>query len=191
MHSNKRVAALALALVAATATQAGTSATAAQRAPHTEKASVAPDGTDGNRASGGQSLSANGRHLAFVSDADNLAAGDTDGVADAFVRDLRTGVTRLASTAGDGSPRHANVLDVSLSADGRYLAFTSNPTDETADSHVWIKDLRTGALERLDDSVDAGYTAAGSPALSADGRYVAFVALLTGDAPAGDRSSRV
>lgn len=104
MHSTKRVVALAIALAAATATLSGTSAGAAPRAPYTEKASVAPDGTDGNRGSNGQSLSADGRHLAFVSDADNLVAGDSNGVADAFVRDLRTGVTRLASTAADGSP---------------------------------------------------------------------------------------
>ncbi|MEU8989799.1 hypothetical protein AB0C98_25785 [Streptomyces sp. NPDC048558] len=192
MHSTKRVVALAIALAAATATLSGTSAGAAPRAPYTEKASVAPDGTDGNRASDGQSLSADGRYLAFVSDADNLVAGDSNGVADAFVRDLRTGVTRLASTAADGSPGDANVLDVSLSADGRYLAFTSNPTYNTADNHILVKDLRTGALQRIDDAVDPGYSASSMPALSADGRYVAFVALHTSDAgPAGDRSNRV
>ncbi|MGW6735671.1 TolB family protein [Streptomyces sp. NPDC055013] len=192
MHSTKRVVALAIALAAATATLSGTSAGAAPRAPYTEKASVAPDGTDGNRGSDGQSLSADGRHLAFVSDADNLVAGDSNGVADAFVRDLRTGVTRLASTSADGTPGDANVLDVSLSADGRYLAFTSNPTYNTADNHVFVKDLRTGALQRIDDAVDTGYTAGSMPALSADGRYVAFVALRTSETgQAGDSSNRV
>lgn len=188
MHSNKRifVTAVAVALAAVTAALTGPAASAAPGAPYTEKVSVAPDGTDGNAGSGGQSLSANGRYVAFVSDADNLVAGDTDGTADAFVRDLRTGTTRLASTAGDG-----NVLDASLSANGRYLAFTINPTYDTADNHIWIKDLRTGAVQRVDDAVDTGYGAASSPALSADGRYVAFVALRTGDAPSGDGSSRV
>lgn len=192
MHSTKRVVALAIALAAATATLSGTSAGAAPRAPYTEKASLAPDGTDGNRGSDGQSLSADGRYLAFVSDADNLVAGDSNGIADAFVRDLRTGVTRLASTAADGTPGDADVLDVSLSANGRYLAFTSNPTYSTEDNHVFVKDLKTGALQRIDDAVDTGYTAASMPALSADGRYVAFVALRTGDTgQAGDGSNRV
>ncbi|SDP13287.1 component of the Tol biopolymer transport system [Streptomyces sp. cf386] len=192
MHRNKRARALAIALVAATATLAGTAASAAPRAPHTEKVSVAPDGTDGNAASGGQSLSANGRYVAFVSSADNLVAGDTKGKADAFVRDVRTGTTRLASTTRDGGPWDANVLDVSLSADGRYLAFTANATYDLADNHIWIKDLKTGAVQRVDDAVDTGYRAASSPAVSADGRYVAFIALHTDDAgPAGDRSNRV
>ena len=191
MHSKKLLAAAFLAAVATTALTAP-AASAAPRAPHTEKASVAPDGTDGSGASGGQSLSADGRYLAFVSDADNLVAGDTNGLDDAFVRDLKTGTTRLASTAKDGTPGDGHVLDVSLSADGRYLAFTSNPTYNTADNHVRVKDLKTGALQRIDDAVDAGYTAAGSPVLSADGRYLAFIALRTGDeAPAGDRWSRV
>ncbi len=193
MRTKKHRAALAATVVAATAamTLTGTPVSAAPGVPYTEKASVAPDGTDGNGASGGQSLSANGRHLAFVSDADNLVAGDTNGTADAFVRDLTTGTTRLASTAENGSPWDAHVLDVSLSADGRYLAFTSNATHDTADNHVFVKDLKTGALQRIDDAVDAGYSAGSSPALSADGRYVAFVALRTGDTPAGDGSNRV
>ncbi|WP_078972936.1 TolB family protein [Streptomyces sp. MMG1533] len=194
MRTKKHRAALAATVAAATAAMAltGSAASAAPRAPHTEKASVAPDGTDGNGASGGPSLSANGRYLAFVSDADNLVAGDTNGTADAFVRDLKTGTTRLASTAEDGGPWDGHVLDVSLSADGRYLAFTSNPTYNTADNHIWVKDLKNGAVQRIDDSFDTGYEAAAGPALSADGRYVALVALHTSfEGPPGDRSSRV
>ncbi|WP_030616974.1 PD40 domain-containing protein [Streptomyces fulvoviolaceus] len=186
MHSTKHLVAVALAALAAAALTAPT-ATAAPRAPYTEKVSVAPDGTDGNGGSGGQSISANGRYVAFRSGADNLVAGDTDGTADAFVRDLKTGTTRLASTAGDG-----NVVDVSLSANGRYLAYTINPTYNTTDNHIWIKDLKTGAVQPIDDAIGPGYTAASSPALSADGRYVAFVALRTSsEGTPGDSSSRV
>jgi Tol biopolymer transport system component len=194
MHSSTthRRVALAATVVALAATTAltGPTASAAPGAPRTEKASVAPDGTDGNAPSGGGSISADGRYLAFVSSADNLVAGDTNGLADAFVRDLKTGTTRLASNRADGSPGDGHVLDVSLSAEGRYLAFTSNPTYDTADNHVWVKDLKTGALQRVDDTVAPGYSAASSPALSADGRYLAFLALNTGEAPAGDNTNR-
>ncbi|MYS92088.1 MULTISPECIES: PD40 domain-containing protein [Streptomyces] len=144
-------------------------ATAAPAAPRTEKASVAPDGTEGNGASGGPSLSADGRYLAFVSSADNLVAGDTDGAADAFVRDLRTGTTRPAGTAADGGP----VDDVALSGNGRYLAFAAT---EDGRSHIWVKDLKSGALQRIEDTVDTGYDTGRQPAISADGRYVAFIA---------------
>ncbi|MES5817257.1 hypothetical protein [Streptomyces sp. RG80] len=186
MYSTKRVLALAV-TVAATATLTGQAASAAPKAPRTEKVSVAPDGTEAGGSSGDQSLSADGRYVAFRSDADNLVAGDTDGTADAFVRDLKTGTTRLASTAGDG-----NVLNVSLSANGRYLAYTINPTYNTDDNHIWIKDLKTGAVQEIDDTIAPGYAGISGPALSADGRYVAFVALRTSDeAPDGDRSSRI
>ncbi|GGX21413.1 PD40 domain-containing protein [Streptomyces lomondensis] len=155
-------------------------------APRTEKASVAPDGTDGNGPSGGPSLSADGRHLAFVSSADNLVAGDTDGAADAFVRDLKTGTTRLASTAPDGG----SVDDVALSGNGRHLAFSATDPGDGR-SHIWVKDLRTGALQRIADTVDPGYDTGRQPALSADGRYVAFVAQQSGLGEGEDRWGRV
>ncbi|MGW1214638.1 TolB family protein [Streptomyces sp. NPDC002499] len=192
MHRTKRLAALTAIAVTVAVAATGTTASAAPRAPHTEKVSVAPDGTDGNSGSDQPSLSADGRYVAFVSRADNLVAGDTNGTEDAFVRDLRTGTTRLASVTEDGGPWGGHVLDVSLSANGRYLAFTSNATYDTDDNETWIKDLKTGALSRLDDAVDAGYNAISAPAISADGRYVAFIALHTSDeGPQGDRWSRV
>ncbi|WDV54770.1 hypothetical protein PV963_32615 [Streptomyces coeruleorubidus] len=172
MTSTRRATSVALgvALAVTLGGVAAQGATAAEAAPRTEKASIAPDGTDGNAASGGPSLSADGRHLAFVSSADNLVAGDTDGTADAFVRDLKTGTTRLASTATDGGP----VDDVALSGNGRYLAYGA--TDGDGRSHIWVKDLKSGALQRVEDTVATGYDTGRQPAISADGRYVAFVA---------------
>ncbi|MEU6348769.1 hypothetical protein ABZ896_05530 [Streptomyces sp. NPDC047072] len=179
MHSKTYLTAIA---AVAAAVLAAPTASAAPGGPYTEKVTVAPDGTEGDASSGDQSLSANGRYVAFVSHAENLVAHDTDGAADAFVRDLRTGTTRLASTVGE-----SGVGSLSLSGNGRYLAYT-------ADDHIWIKDLRTGDVRRADDAVDpeAGYTTAGQPALSADGRYLAFSAFHTGwEGPAGDRSTRI
>ncbi|MFJ4536383.1 TolB family protein [Streptomyces tibetensis] len=153
--------------------------------PRTEKASVAPDGTDGNAPSRGPSLSADGRRLAFVSAADNLVAGDTDGAADAFVRDLRTGTTRRAGGSVDGA-----VDDVALSGNGRYLAFSAtDPGDGLG--HIWVEDLKTGAVQRIQDTVAPGYDAGRRPAISADGRYVAFVAERSGAAEGEDRWGRV
>ncbi|MFD5132039.1 TolB family protein [Streptomyces olindensis] len=189
MTSTRRATSVALgvALAVTLGGVAALPATAAPTpAPRTEKASIAPDGTEGNGPSGGPSLSADGRRLAFVSSADNLVAGDTDGTADAFVRDLRTGTTRLASTAGDGG----SVDDVALSGNGRYLAFSATDADDGR-SHVWVKDLKTGTLQRIADTVDAGYDTGRQPALSADGRYVAFVAQQSGLGEGEDRWGRV
>jgi len=53
--------------------------------------SVASDGTPGNDDTGGFSLSADGRYVAFESWATNLVPGDTNGTSDVFVRWLETG----------------------------------------------------------------------------------------------------
>ncbi|MFI8894148.1 TolB family protein [Streptomyces paradoxus] len=187
MTSTRRATSVALgvALAVTLGTAAALPATAAPTAPRTEKASVAPDGTDGNGPSGKPSLSADGRHLAFVSSADNLVAGDTDGTADAFVRDLKTGTTRLAGGSVDGS-----VEDVALSGNGRYLAFSANDPGDGL-SHIWVEDLRTGAVRRVEDTVDTGYDTGRQPAISADGRYVAFVAQRSGFGEGEDRWGRV
>ncbi|MFF7890482.1 TolB family protein [Streptomyces sp. NPDC007907] len=175
---------LGVALAVTLGTVATLPATAAP-APRTEKASVAPDGTDGNAPSGGPSLSADGRRLAFVSSADNLVAGDTDGAADAFVRDLRTGTTRMAGRSVDGS-----VDGVALSGNGRHLAFSATGRDDGL-SHIWVEDLTTGAVQRVEDTVASGYDTARQPVLSADGRYVAFIAERSQFSEGDDRWGRV
>ncbi|MFD8225731.1 hypothetical protein ACFV16_16350 [Streptomyces massasporeus] len=188
MTSTRRVTsgALGVALAVALGTVAALPASAAPAAaPRTEKASVAPDGTDGNALSGGPSLSADGRRLAFVSSADNLVAGDTDGAADAFVRDLRTGTTRMAGRSVDGS-----VDTVALSGNGRYLAIGATGADDGL-SHIWVEDLTTGALRRVEDTVATGYDTARQPAISADGRYVAFIAERSQYSESDDRWGRV
>ncbi|GAA2525363.1 PD40 domain-containing protein [Streptomyces levis] len=187
MTSTRRATSVALgvALAVTLGAAAALPATAAPAPPRTEKASLAPDGSEGNGPSGGPGLSADGRHLAFVSSAGNLVAGDTDGTADAFVRDLRTGTTRMAGRAVEGS-----VDDVALSGDGRHLAFSAtDPADGR--SHVWVEDLQTGALQRIEDTVAPGYDTGRQPALSADGRYVAFVAQQSGLPEGEDRWGRV
>ncbi|MFJ8596719.1 hypothetical protein [Streptomyces sp. NPDC093598] len=187
MTSTRRATSVALgvALAVTLGAAAALPATAAPTAPRTEKASIAPDGTDGNGPSGGPSLSADGRRLAFVSSADNLVAGDTDGTADAFVRDLRTGTTRMAGGSVVGS-----VDGVALSGNGRYLALSATDPGDGL-SHIWVEDLKTGAVQRIEDTVDTGYDTGRQPAISADGRYVAFVAQRSGLGEGEDRWGRV
>jgi Tol biopolymer transport system component len=68
-----------------------------------------------------------------------------------------------------------SVDDVALSGNGRYLAFAATATEDGR-SHIWVEDLKTGSLQRIEDTVDTGYDTGRQPAISADGRYVAFVA---------------
>jgi Tol biopolymer transport system component len=77
--------------------------------------------------------------------ASNLVTGDTNGVWDVFVRDMRTGVTRRVSVGSDGGQSDSYSGDESISADGRQVAFTSLatnlvPGDTNDDFDVFVRD---------------------------------------------------
>src|SRR4051812_28572756 len=68
----------------------------------TQRVSVGPQGRQANGDSVSPSLSADGRFVAFYSEASNLVPGDTDQVGDVFVRDRRTGTTERVSLGRGG-----------------------------------------------------------------------------------------
>ncbi|MFH8796147.1 hypothetical protein [Streptomyces sp. NPDC017941] len=138
--------------------------------------SVAADGGPADGSSGNPVISADGRVVAFTSDATNLVPGDTNGRADVFVRDLRKGgLQRVEDPLG---PIHSPAL----SAGGRHLAYTAQDGDTSA---VVVQDLGTGRTERADVDLPIGYENGGSPAISADGRTVAFLVHDTDPATVG------
>lgn len=117
------------------------------------RASIAPDGTQANGPSREPDLSADGRRLVFTSDADNLVAGDSNGRADVFVRDLETGVTSLVSGAPQGAAARGTARAPAISPDGGFVSFTSSaanlvPTDRNGVSDVFVADL-SAATTRL------------------------------------------
>ncbi|GAG36814.1 unnamed protein product, partial [marine sediment metagenome] len=139
----------------------------------------------GNQADGFSTLSAistDGRFVAFVSAASNLASGDTNGQSDVFVHDRQTGATERVSVDSAGSQADGGSETPAISADGRFVVFVSAasnlvPGDTNGQSEVFVHDRQTGATEQV--NVDsAGNQADGSseaPAISGDGRFVAFV----------------
>src|SRR5262249_40666684 len=78
------------------------------------------------RSSGGATISADGRFVAFASDATNLVAGDTNSATDVFVRDLQVGVTRRVSVATGGGQADGISFYGVISADGGHIAFLPN-----------------------------------------------------------------
>ena len=152
----------------------------------TERVSVASDGTEGNAASAGAALSADGRFVAFHSAATNLVAGDTNGTNDVFVHDRQTGITERVSVASDGTQGNKASSYPALSADGRFVAFDSDATnlvagDTNGTTDVFVHDRQTGTTERVSVASGGGTQGNGKsggffafPALSADGRFVAF-----------------
>jgi Tol biopolymer transport system component len=143
----------------------------------TIRVSVSSAGAQANGRSGNPVISADGRYVAFESEATNLVANDVDGYTDVFVHDLLTHETTLRAE-GAAFP--------SLSADGRFLTYTTlaggivaNDTNGTWDT--FVHDRETGEIVRV--SVDSfgneGHIPFGGdvphfPSISADGRVVAF-----------------
>ena len=151
----------------------------------TERVSVDSIGTQANSsASGYSSISADGRFVAFGSFADNLVDGDTNGWPDIFVHDRQTGTTERVSVDSTGTQADSQSGSGrwSISADGRIVAFNSCASnlvdgDTNLRCDVFVHDRQTGTTERV--SVDSTGTQANKdssrPAISADGRFVAFV----------------
>src|SRR3954454_17084790 len=94
------------------------------QAAFTERVSVSSAGAEANASgSQGERISADGRYIAFVSDASNLVAGDTNSAWDTFVRDRESGETRRVSVSSSGAQANGNSHAVTISDDGRYVAF--------------------------------------------------------------------
>ncbi|MFN0009944.1 MAG: TolB family protein [Planctomycetota bacterium] len=131
--------------------------------------------------SSGPSISADGRYVAFQSEASDLVTGDTNGKQDVFVRDLVAGTTARVSLSTAGIQGDEPSLTAKISADGRFVAFSSFATnlvldDGSINTDVFVHDRLTNETERASVASDGtsalGYSTVG--AISADGRFVAF-----------------
>jgi Tol biopolymer transport system component len=158
----------------------------------TARVSVGSDGETplGNGTEFGNSLdpaiSANGRFVAFMSSARNLIPGREIFETHVYVRDLLTGTTEVVSERPDGQTTNGPASQPSLSADGRYVAFTSSSEglvagDDNLGRDVFVRDRETGTTTAVSVSSAGALPQYGSfpqqseqPSISADGRYVAF-----------------
>ncbi|MCH2105012.1 MAG: hypothetical protein MK291_00055, partial [Planctomycetes bacterium] len=89
-------------------------------------------GSSGGSANGDTeqvTVSANGRYVAFTSNASDLVAGDTNGIEDVFVRDMVTGVITRVSVSSTGVEGDAASGRPDISADGNIIVFESNATN--------------------------------------------------------------
>jgi len=102
----------------------------------TRRISVGPNGEQGNRGSYNAHLSADGRYVAFWSDAigmDPRYPSEPHRGGAIYWKDLFTGEVRLVSVSSDGTPANEGSLAPTLSADGLYVAFASGATNLTPD----------------------------------------------------------
>jgi Tol biopolymer transport system component len=159
----------------------------------TRRVSVGPGGQQANNNSAVPAISDDGRFVAFVSDASNLVAGDTNHDRDVFVRDLVAHVTRRVSVGPGGRQANSFSREPAISADGRFVAFTSHASNLVAgDANGQINDVfvrdRVGQVTTLVSVGPGGQEAndqSVEPAISAHGRYVVFASpasnLVAGD----------
>jgi hypothetical protein len=146
------------------------------------RVSVASDGTQADGASHRAALSQDGRFVAFQSAARNLVSGDTNGVHDVFVHDRQTGSTSRVSVASDGTQGNAASQNPKLSADGRWVTFSTTATNLAPGAvgpkaKVLLHDRETGVTTEVSVRPDGSSATEDSvlPTISADGRYVGFI----------------
>ncbi len=170
--------------------------------PKTVAVDVAPDGSAPNGKTGRQvAISADGRFVGFISRATNLVSGGAaaPGYWELYVRDLCTGInapsgcvpgTKMISVGDDGAAANAPSASPSISGDGRYIAFVSAATNLAAGAlssgpQVYIRDTCEGPTGTkscvastlsvpVDEEDQLAGAQAGRPAISSDGRYVAY-----------------
>ena len=95
----------------------------------TTRVSVDSAGAEGNQGADFPSISANGRYVAFASNASNLVPGDGNGLPDIFVHDRNSGLTTRESVDSAGAEANFGSTVPSISATGRFVAFESQATN--------------------------------------------------------------
>jgi hypothetical protein len=125
----------------------------------TERVSVDSNGQEGDDGSMDPSISADGRFVAFESNAGNLVSGDGNSICDVFVHDRATGETTRVSVATNGQAGNDNSGSPVISADGRFVIFISRATnlvkgDTNSNWDVFLRDreLVTTTRVNLDSS---------------------------------------
>jgi len=158
-----------------------------RRLDNVERVSVGTGGIQGNGKSLMPDISGDGRYVVFVSESTNWDPRDTHPGPDLYLRDRVNQTTELLSVAfappvdplgGSGSPK--------ISPDGRFVAFEHSednilPGDANGYSDIFLLDRTTGVTELV--SIDSASLQADNycdkPAMSADGRFVAFTSNAT------------
>ncbi len=136
---------------------------------------------NGNKESGFSSISANGRFITFSSYATNLVAKDTKNNRQIYLRDLLTGSIKLVSVNSSGQAGNADSWNAVVSANGKFVAFTSNATnliggDTNKVPDIFVSDVENKEITRISVSSlgQQSNLDSDSSSISADGQYVAF-----------------
>lgn len=128
-------------------------------------------------------ISADGRHVAFITNSTNLVAFDDNAVNDAFMRDLDLGVTTMIGVTTEGGAGNSNSGGFGISADGRFAGIFSAATDllppgedTNAAQDAFVRDMDLEFTERVSvsSSGEQAEVGGGSATLDGSGRFAAF-----------------
>lgn len=174
----------------------------------TRRISVSSTGAQSNGNSWQPRISDDGAVVVYTSEATNLVSGDTNNKWDIFTYNMtngQTGRVSISSTGAQGNGDSGDNKAPAISADGRFVAFSSestnlvlNDTNTFCDNNwdgvynencpdVFVRDRQNSTTERvsLNNGGEQGNNLSMLPAISGDGRYVAFFSLasnlVTGD----------
>ena len=165
----------------------GSSVTLGHASPdETTRVSVSSSGEEGNGGSepffspSQPSISADGRFVVFYSSASNLVPGDTNGFDDLFLHDRQTGITSRVTDSSIAQNLEFGSSHSSISADGRFAAYSFGPVFSYGSvKQIFIYDRQAGSTSQLHVDGSGGVTdVLLHPAMSADGRYVAYDAVI-------------
>ena len=169
------------------------------RKKKTKRVSVRTNGNEASDDSRSASISADGRFVAFDSEAWDLVNGDTNDEIDVFVRDRLKRMTRRVSVRSNrAQSRNGPSVSPSISGSGRYVAFRSTATnlvkgDSNGDSDVFVHDRVARKTRRMSVRTNGGQALGGgsyTPSISRDGRFVGFYSgandLVPGDSNGDD-----
>jgi Tol biopolymer transport system component len=156
-------------------------------------ASANADGTKAESPATSPSISADGTLVAFATASANLVPEDVDDSSDVYLKNLTDGSLTLESTDAAGSKANQSADYPALSADGGYLAFSSDATNLGLDTpplvkQAYRKDLHSGELQPVSVTADGvpGDSLSIEPAVAGDGSVVAFYSPSTNLVPDGD-----
>jgi Tol biopolymer transport system component len=159
----------------------------------TQRVSVAGGGRiQGDGESSFPMISSNGRYVGFLSAATNLGPVSTSGVTNAYVKDLGTGSVDLVSVPAAGGTFERGTADMSMSGDGRLVAFVSNELGRYG-AQVYVRDRSAGTTILASRAFTGGLSDGtfSRVSISANGRYVAFESGASDLVPGSPRSTLV
>ena len=157
----------------------------------TERVSVSSAGVPGNGPSHATgfppAIDADGRIVAFYSDATNLVPDDTNGQSDVFVRVRNAATTQRVSLSTGGAQGNGPSLNPSISGDGELVAFQSQasnfvPNDNNGLADIFVRDRSRATTERVCGAIEPNGSSF-APSISANGRFVAFTSAATNLVP--------